>query len=127
MPCRRKSSVRPASKPAVFTASFQPLGAADKASFQRGKRTKRLYFHNCIQNLCCSEGLMFSFSSVASLRRSSFASRIADELNFLESGPLGSPLQRATFSPPSLFRSYVFVRMRITKTFRDFYFRWSIL
>ena len=49
MPCRREpfnSLVRPARKPAVFAASFQPLGAGDiKASFQRGKRVKRLYFH----------------------------------------------------------------------------------
>ena len=99
MPRRREplnSSVHQACKPAVFAASFQPLGGADiKASYQRGKRAKKAILSYSIQNLCGPRG---SYSTifgclVETLLIASYASRIADELNFLESGPLGSPLQ----------------------------------
>ena len=82
----------PARKPSVFAGSFQPLGAADiKALFQRGRRAKRLYFHTVSKTCVAPKG---SYSAifcclVETLLIASFASRLADEHNFLESGPWG--------------------------------------
>ena len=125
MPCRGEpfnSSVRPARKPAVFAASFQPLEAADiKASVQRGKRAKRLYFHTVSKTFVAPMG---SYSAilgclVETLLIASFVSRIADELNLLSFGESATG-QVERHSLPHV--SHVSVCMRITKTFRGFLF-----
>ena len=105
--CREafNSWVRRACKPAVFAASFQPLGAA--ASFQRGKRAKRLYFHTVSKTCVAPRG---SYSAifgclVETLLIASFASRIADELNLVLWG-VRYRLGRATFPPPRFSLSH---------------------
>ena len=96
MPCRRKSSVRRASKPAVFTASFQPLGATDlKLRSNAEKELKGCTFITVSKTCVAPRGyihLLFG-CLVETLLIASFASRIGDELNFLENDPLGSSLQ----------------------------------
>ena len=122
MPCRREpsnSSVRPARKPAVFAASFQPLGAA--ASFRRGKRAKKLYFHTVSKTCVAPKG---SYSAifgclVETLLIAWFFSRkyIVDELNWGVRYRLKVPVER--HSLPRVFP--VLTRVRVHAHYKNFW------
>ena len=103
MPCPREpfnSSVRPARKPAVFAALFQPLEAA--------KRAKRLYFH-IVSKTCVAPRGSYSVALLSqTLLIASFALRLVPwEVRYR----LKVPVERHSLPPASFPFSHVSVCM----------------